>query len=87
MRLPYNARDLWQCCVPVMLPFEGDMDCQRVETWRRTGVFCSQLCLLLLRRLVLAGAVRLPPRSAGLVLGTNSRGCSPNSLHRMLGPP
>ena len=87
MRLPYNARDLWQCCVPVLLPFEGDMDCQRVETWRRTGVFCSQLCLLLLRRLVLAGAVRLPPRSAGLVLGTNSRGCSPNTLHRMLGPP
>jgi hypothetical protein len=87
MQLPYNARDLWQCCVPALLPYERDLDCQRLETWRASGVFCSQLCLLVLRRLVLAGTVALPPRAAAGVLGTNSRGCSPNALRRLLLPP
>lgn len=87
MRLPYNARDLWQCCIPALLPFEKDLDCRRVETWQNDGVFCSQLCLLLLRRLALTGDIQLPPHTAKLVTSTNSRGCSPNTLFRILLPP
>ena len=79
LQLPYNARDLWQCCFSFMLPFEKDLDCDRFETWRPSGVFCSQVCLLLLRRLQGQGVL------AGLpVHSVNSRGCSPNALHRLL---
>lgn len=82
--LPYNARDLWQCCIKVMLPFEQDLDCRNVDSWRRGGVFCSQVCLLLLRRLHLQGVLELCPTVAKSVKAVNSRGCSPNSLYRIL---
>lgn len=82
LQLPYNARDLWQCYFSFMLPFEKDLDCTRFETWRPSGVFCSQVCLLLLRRLQAQGVL------AGLpVHSVNSRGCSPNALHRLLHGP
>lgn len=87
MQLPYNSRDLWQCCFKLMLPFEKDYDCQNLATWRPNGVFCSQACLLLLRRLAVQGKLGMPP---GLVLrlsSINSRGCSPNTLHRLLTRP
>lgn len=86
MNLPYNARDLWQCCVKLALPFERDLDCNHPETWRPSGVFCSQACLLLLRRLQLQGVLALQPVSAMAVHTVNSRGCSPNSLFRILRP-
>lgn len=82
--IPYNSRDLWQCAVKVMLPFEQDLDFARPATWVRPGVFCSQLCLLLLRRLVAMGHVAPPPASISPLFGRNSRGCSPNDLYRLL---
>jgi hypothetical protein len=85
LNLPYNERDLWQCCIQVALPFEKDLDCERPETWGASGgVFCSQAALLVLRRLGRAGILRLPPEQAALVEATHSRGCSPNALHRLL---
>ena len=85
LSLPYNERDLWQCCIQVALPFEADLDCERPETWGALGgVFCSQAALLVLRRLWRAGVVRLPPEQAALVETTHSRGCSPNALYHLL---
>lgn len=88
LNMPYNWRDLWQCCIKMALPFEKDLDCQRPEAWTQTGgVFCSQAALLVLRRLTRAGVLQLPPHQQSLVEATNSRGCSPNTLYRILAPP
>ena len=84
MQLPYNSRDLWQCCIKLMLPFERDLDCLNLEGWRAHGVFCSQVCLLVLRRLAMQGALALPLDVAAKVAATNSRGCSPNSLFQII---
>lgn len=86
MQLPYNSRDLWQCCVQVMLPFESDLDCDNLDTWRKSGVFCSQVCLLILRRLARRGlvALDLENRQYQNLQTVNSRGCSPNSLFNIL---
>ena len=86
LNLAYNSRDLWQCCVKVALPFESDLDCERPDTWRPGGVFCSQVALLLIRRLARMGVIRLPDRQARGVEQTNSRGCSPNTLFQMMAP-
>jgi hypothetical protein len=84
LSLPYNSRDLWQCCVKLALPFERDLDCERPETWRAGGVFCSQVALLVVRRLARMGIVPLSARQSELVEATNSRGCSPNALFTLL---
>ena len=84
MQLPYNSRDLWQCCIKLMLPFERDLDCRNLEDWRAHGVFCSQVCLLVVRRLAMQGALALPLSVAAQVARTNSRGCSPNSLFQII---
>jgi hypothetical protein len=85
--LPYNSRDLWQCCVKVALPFEQDLDCERPDSWRDGGVFCSQAALLVVRRLARAGVVPLSTRQRARVEDTNSRGCSPNALFALLASP
>ena len=83
MRLPYNSQDLWQCCLKIMLPFEADLPCQHPERW--SAAFCSQLCLLFMRRLLVEGMVRAVPNPTRyLVHNTNSRGCSPNTLFQIL---
>ena len=82
--LKYNDSDLWQCCVSVMLPWESELDCERPETWHPTGVFCSQVALLILRRLARIGAVDLGAHCNGLLEATHSRGCSPNALFHLL---
>jgi hypothetical protein len=84
LRLPYNERDLWQCSIRFLLPFERDLDCEQPVTWQKSGVFCSQVCLLLLRRTALRGW--LPADLLAKMTRTNSRGCSPNGLHRLLAP-
>jgi hypothetical protein len=88
-KLPYNQRDLWQCAVKICLPFETDLDCTRPDTWGENGgVFCSQAALLLLRRGVQTGIITLADdKRAKRVEGTNSRGCSPNDLFRILTSP
>ncbi len=87
MNMPYNARDLWQCCIKVALPFEKDLDCERPETWKG-GVFCSQAALLVLRRLQRQGVLSHSPEGLRtLIETTNSRGCSPNALYDLLSPP
>jgi len=87
LNLPYNYKDLWQCSLKLFLPFERDLDCARPETWRPSGVFCSQVCLLLLRRLHGHGALpTLPLPAAARLHAVNSRGCSPNALYRLLVP-
>jgi hypothetical protein len=86
MQLPYNYGDLWQCCAKFMLPFERDVDCNSLPDWRVRGVYCSQMCLLFLRRLDCRGMITLPSHTRMQMWGTNSRGCSPNRLARMLLP-
>ena len=88
LNLAYNSKDLWQCCVQIALPFEKDLDCERPESWgRHGGVFCSQAALLILRRMARAGLISLPDHQKQMIERTNSRGCSPNSLFRILNPP
>lgn len=88
MSLPYNKSDLWQCCIQVALPFEKDLDCENLATWHTTGVFCSQVALLVLRRLRRDGLIPAfsdTDNEVGrLIERTNSRGCSPNQLYRIL---
>lgn len=84
LQIPYNYVDLWQCCVKLMLPYEKDVQCDDPNSWRSHGVFCSQACLLLVRNLSRKGIVALHPSVALVVDGTNSRGCSPNALYRIL---
>lgn len=88
LSLPYNTRDLWQCCIQVALPYEKDLDCEDPSTWQANGVFCSQVALLILRRLRREGLVAFPPdldaEIGDMIEHTNSRGCSPNQLYRML---
>lgn len=86
MQLPYNSHDLWQCCVKLMLPFERDLDCDNVNTWRQSGVFCSQVCLLILRHMARKGALQLTPTVTSSLEASNSRGCSPNALYSLLVP-
>lgn len=88
LNLPYNSWDTWQCCIQLMLPFERDLDCSDPESWRASGLFCSQACLLILRRLGRMGALARPELVDWAALGaTNSRGCSPNELYRLLARP
>jgi hypothetical protein len=87
LQLPYNYQDLWQCCSKAVLPFERDLDYTNFSEWKARGVFCSQVCLLLLRRFDSQGLIRLPTASRYRVYASNSRGCSPNSLFYTLGAP
>lgn len=82
--IPYNSKDLWQCCIKAMLPFEYELDCNFPETWAKDGVFCSQVCLLMLRKFNRDGLLKCPPQLATLLETTHSRGCSPNTLFYML---
>ncbi len=89
MSIPYNSADLWQCFIQAALPFEKDLDCNSPHKWKSSGVFCSQVALLILRKLQQDGLISManPGHDQGL-LGmlehTNSRGCSPNQLFKML---
>ena len=86
--LPYNTRDLWQCCFQAALPFEQDLDCMHPAAWSKHGVFCSQVALLFMRRLTRERVItRLHPVVAARLEAVNSRGCSPNQLFRILSPP
>lgn len=88
LSLPYNSRDLWQCCFQAALPFERDLDCCHPSSWTAHGVFCSQVALLIMRRLAREGLLALPhPTIAARIEATNSRGCSPNQLFRILASP
>lgn len=81
--LPYNYCDLWQCCIGLLLPLEADLDCHAPSTWTR-GVYCSQVSLLILRRLIRSGLVPASGVLRSRVDAVNSRGCSPNKLYRLL---
>ena len=87
LSIPYNSKDLWQCAVPIALPFERDLDCMNPASWTKSGVFCSQLCLLFLRRLAAQGVLAVENSLAHRIYAVNSRGCSPNALHELLVPP
>lgn len=88
LSLPYNKRDLWQCFIKAALPFERDLDCNDPRTWKHSGVFCSQVALLILRKLRRDRLICFlgvgDKRLDHLVEHTNSRGCSPNQLFNML---
>jgi hypothetical protein len=79
----YNQSDLWQCCVKAWLPWERDLNCEAPQTWTN-GVFCSQVCLLLLRRMARQGSIAVPETVSGLLEHVHSRGCSPNTLFGIL---
>jgi hypothetical protein len=84
LKLPYNSRDLWQCWFKAMLPWETELDCEHPESWKQSGVFCSQVALLLLRLFARRGDIALPADTRALVEATHSRGCSPNTLFGLL---
>ena len=82
--LAYNSKDLWECCVEFVLPMvQNDLDCERPESWSR-GVFCSQVALLLLRRMQRVNAIAAPPSMRAAIERVHSRGCSPNYLQSLL---
>lgn len=83
LQLPYNSNDLWQCCVKLALPFETELDCERPSTWSK-GVFCSQVSLLLLRRMARADLLEASPNLKLAIENVHSRGCSPNMLFSIL---
>lgn len=82
--IPYNNEDLWQCAMPLLLPFEKDLDCMDLPSWTTHGVFCSQMCMLVLKRLAILGVVHVSPKLMHGLHATNSRGCSPNALHKLI---
>lgn len=84
--LPYNKSDLWQCCIKTMLPFESELDCELVDTWKHSGVFCSQMCLLFLRHMARVGDLTTNPHLKHHLESVHSRGCSPNLLFGILSP-
>lgn len=84
LNLPYNSRDLWQCCLQAMLPFESELDCDLPESWKPSGVFCSQMCLLFLRHLARVGELQTNITFKHHLESLHSRGCSPNGLYCML---
>jgi len=82
--IPYNYKDLWQCCLGVALPFEQEIDCTNMEHWKK-GVFCSQMCLLFMRNLHLNDSLKLNHQGYEYNLKhIHSRGCSPNFLYGFL---
>ena len=83
LKLPYNSNDLWQCCVKLALPFETELDCEKPTTWHQ-GVFCSQVSLLLLRRMARANLLDTPSSLQLSLENVHSRGCSPNMLFGIL---
>jgi hypothetical protein len=83
-RIPYNYKDLWQCCFKALLSYEEDVACSDPKSWKDHGVFCSQACLLILRWLCREGLVKLPDVTRDLIESTHSRGCSPNTLFRIM---
>lgn len=82
--IPYNAKDLWQCCVKVMLPFETEVDCNNAMEWKQKGVFCSQMCLLFLRKMVQNGDLSVNNVLKHHLETVHSRGCSPNMLYNII---
>lgn len=85
-KLMYNTKDLWQCCIRTLLPFEQELDCDVVETWKPHGVFCSQMCLLFLRHIARAGELPATMHLQHNLESVHSRGCSPNLLYHVLSP-
>jgi len=79
----YNSSDLWQCCIQLMLPYEKDVDCQNPRSWK-SGVFCSQVCLLFLRKMAREGAFYGLTGLAKRLESMNSRGCSPSQLYDIM---
>ena len=84
LKIPYNYADLWQCCIPTLLPWETELNCEDPVTWNHKGVFCSQVALLILRRLARLDAIECPCNTRQLVEAFHSRGCSPNALFGLL---
>lgn len=84
LHIPYNYKDLWQCCVKAVLSHEKDVVCTDAKDWQRHGVFCSQACLLLLRQFANQNLITLSVHAQTLVSTINSRGCSPNCLYRII---
>ena len=81
--IKYNTSDLWQCCIKTLLPFETELDCHRPESWKN-GVFCSQVALLMLRRMSDENVVSLPTPMTHMLHSVHSRGCSPNTLFNLV---
>ena len=81
--LQYNTRNLWQCVIKAGLPFERDLECDQPDSWS-TGTFCSQVALLLLRRMARQGAIDVTPDLRACLEGLHSMGCSPNTLQAVL---
>jgi hypothetical protein len=81
-RLPYSTG--WECVLPetVVEWLESDIDISADPRSWKQGVFCSQIVLLFLKKMVLEKA--LDPASWGDVLSQHSRHCSPAALYNLL---
>jgi hypothetical protein len=62
---------------------KGDYDADKPETWR-SGVQCSQLTLLFLKRCVIRNALYIPPQHREMFLQTYSFTCLPASLRDLV---
>ena len=80
--LPYSTG--WECVLPetVVDWIENDVDVNAPPSTWKQGVFCSQIALLFLRKMVLQGV--LDKASWGEVLTMHSRHCSPTILYNLL---
>lgn len=83
-KISYNRKDLWQCCIKAALPFESDLDCDLVDTWKPHGIFCSQMCLLFLRHMARVGDINVNETLKFHLENVHSRGCSPNMLFEII---
>jgi hypothetical protein len=83
LHIPYNNRDWYRYPFQRIYPFQSDLNYQRPESWDQ--VFCSQVILLLLRKFLTEKLIaNVPERVQIAIHVTNSRGCSPNDLFRLL---
>lgn len=77
--IPYNRHDLWQCVLPGGVYVSAELNYNSPETWTK-GVFCSQVVLLLLKRMLECDCVRMDRQ----LMAIYSRSCSPNTLFHVL---
>lgn len=85
LNLKYNSKDLWLCWANFMLGVEKDFSYKNIDSWVSTGVFCSQVALLFTRRMIQCDFItNIHEDTVNMIFKTNSRGCSPNHLFKIL---
>ena len=77
----YNLMGQWRCLL--QMKNARELDCMKPQEWRN-GVFCSQMVLLFLRRLVLSGLILAQNKCTAQIRTFPSMTCTPTILRQML---